>query len=119
MGWRYLAFRLEGRLHALLLRWGAPTVKQAEVPAETYISSIEAFCAQHDTAVETLQLDGRYAPPTTIPDDVARVVDLLVYRPERFDCEDYALTFKATATRVQHTTISSEVAVAAREVACL
>lgn len=119
MGWRDLAFRLEGRLHALLLRWGAPTVKQAEVPAKTYISSIEAFCAQHDTAIETLQLDGRYVAPTTIPDDVGRVVDLLVYRPELFDCEDYALTFKATATRVQHTTISSEVAVAAREVACL
>ena len=119
MGWRDLAFRLESKLHTLLLRWGAPTVKQAEVPAETYVSSIEAFCAQHDTAAETLQLDGRYVAPTTIPDDVGRIVDLLVYRPERFDCEDFALTFKVTATRVQHTTISPEVSVAGREVARL
>jgi len=118
MGWRDLAFRLETWLHKRLLKWGAPTVEQAEVPAETYISSIEAYCAQHDTAVETLQLDGRYVAPTTIPDDVGRIVDLLVYRPERFDCEDFALTFRVTATRVQHTTISSEVAVAARGVAC-
>jgi len=67
-----------------------------------YVSSIEAYCAQNDTAVETLQLDGRYVVPTTIPDDVGRVVDLLVHRPERFDCEDFALTFKVTETRVQH-----------------
>jgi hypothetical protein len=69
MGWRDLALRVEGRLHALLLQLGVPTVKQAEVPAETYISSIEAFCAQHDTVAETLQLDGRYVASTTIADN--------------------------------------------------
>jgi hypothetical protein len=119
MGWRDLAFKLKSKLHDLLLPWGAPTIEQAGVPAETYVSSIKAYCAQHDTATEKLQLDGRYVAPTTIPDDVGRIVDLLVYRPERFDCEDYALTFKVTETRVQHKTISPEIAVAVREVACL
>jgi hypothetical protein len=106
MGWRYLAFRLESKLHTLLLRWGAPTVKQAEMPAETYVSNIEACCAQHNTKAETLQRDCRYVAPTTIPVDVGQVVDLLVYRPQRFYCEYYALTFKVTSTRVQKKTIS-------------
>jgi hypothetical protein len=34
-----------------------------------HISSIETLCAQHDTAAETLQLDGRYVAPTTIADN--------------------------------------------------
>jgi hypothetical protein len=94
MGWRDLAFKLEGQLHKRLLRWGVPTMEQKPVETEMYRDAIKEFVATHGAEAEYVNLDGKYSAPVEVPQSVGTLTDLLLYRPGRFDCEDYALTYK-------------------------
>jgi len=76
---------------------GLPAPNQAEVAEEYVVETIQEATPE-DT--EILTLDGTYYAPTTAEDAtvlfvIGEILSWFPYRPERFDCENYA-SFMAT-----------------------
>jgi len=84
----------ETALRNYLANAGLPTPKQTEVSKQHVLESINEAVPDEDADI--LTLDGTYYAPTTRAEAekmliLGDILDYFPYRPDRFDCENYAL----------------------------
>jgi len=96
MVWRDVIIRIETVLRNKIVQWGVESVSQTEVSGEWVEEQIVAYAdeVEHEVDLELIQLDGTYIAPDRVPSFFDTLLSLFVYRPSRYDCEDYAMTYK-------------------------
>jgi len=96
MVWRDVIIRIETVLRNKVVQWGVDTVSHTEVDGEWVEEQIVAYADNmgHKVDLDLIQLDGTYVSPGAIPSHFDTLLDLFIYRPSRYDCEDYAMTYK-------------------------
>lgn len=93
---RDLAIRAESYIHNVLLKSYIPDLGHTQVDSEFIKTAISEYseATDQDPDVEYIWLDKHYFAPDRLMVDMTKLVGLLPYRPERFDCEDYAALYK-------------------------
>jgi len=96
MVWGDVIIRVETVIRNKLIAWGLESVTHTEVEGEWVKEQIEAFADNmgHKVELELIQLDGTYIAPDRVPGHFDTLLSLFIYRPSRYDCEDYAMTYK-------------------------
>jgi len=96
MVWRDVIIRIETVLRNKIVQWGVESVSQTEVSGEWVEEQIVAYAdeVEHEVDLELIQLDGTYIAPDRVPSFFDTLLSLFIYRPSRYDCEDYAMTYK-------------------------
>jgi hypothetical protein len=93
---RELAIRLETYIHNKVIGAYLPEVGHDRVESAYLKAAVNTFVEDNalDTEIEWVFVDKYYFAPHTLVSDVGRITGVLPYRPERFDCEDYAALYK-------------------------
>ena len=93
---RELAIRIESYVHNKLIASYLPDVGHTRVESSFIEDAVNAHAQDHgiDTDIDWVWLDKHYFAPHTLVTDAARLTGVLPYRPERFDCEDFAALYK-------------------------
>lgn len=93
---RELAIRLESYIHNKLIASYLPDVGHERVESSYIKAAVNSFVEGYalDTEIEWVFVDRDYFAPHSLVSDIAVVAGWLPYRPERFDCEDYASLYK-------------------------
>jgi hypothetical protein len=84
---------LETELRDVLSEYGVPDAEQTKIPKPDLEAAVRE-AAPDDADLEFDTLDGTYYAPEpgsiALVRNVASVLSFLPYRPERYDCEDFA-----------------------------
>jgi hypothetical protein len=84
---------LESELRDVLSEYGVPDAEQTQIEKAQLEAAVRAV-APDDADLEFHTLDGTYYAPDpssiALVRNVASVLSFLPYRPERYDCEDFA-----------------------------
>lgn len=93
---RDFAIRLESYIHNKLIANYLPDVGHTQVESAYIKAAVKTFADDHgvDPEIEWVFLDKHYFAPHTLVTDVGKITGVLPYRPERFDCEDFAALYK-------------------------
>ena len=92
-----LAIKLETFIRKRLAGYGIPDYDVVEQDSEFLKGMLQHYADEHgvEPDVDWMFLDKTYFVPDRQPEDFDRLVDLMLYRPERFDCDDFALMYKS------------------------
>jgi len=92
-----LAIKLETHIRKRLARYGLPHYDVAEQDSEFLKAMMQNYVDKHGVQpdIDWTFLDKTYFVPDRRPDDFDRLIDLMLYRPERYDCDDFALMYKS------------------------
>lgn len=99
MDWRRFAIWAETKLWNWLALNKVTDIEHTEGDSSDVAEAVARVLDERnmDTDIEWVWLDATYVLPSKVPPWVDAIVDLLPYRPERFDCEDYSFLYKTMA----------------------